>query len=108
MYITQVSAIVATTGFVGMTVFQLLLALGFPLGKASWGGKHKILPFRLRIANFVSTGVFVFATLIVLEKTEFITFLNNKSIVNYSTWGLAVLFGLSTIGNLASTSKIEK
>lgn len=108
MNITQILAIIATTGFVGMTVFQILLALGFPLGKLSWGGKYTILPFKFRIASFVSAGIFIFAAFIVLEKTEFILFFNNKNLVNYSLWGLTIIFGLSTIGNLTSKSNIEK
>ncbi len=75
MNITQVLAIIASIGLIGLIGFQILLALGFPLGKASWGGKHVILPLKLRIASFISTGLLAFATLVVLEKANFISFL---------------------------------
>jgi hypothetical protein len=108
MHLSQIFAIIAGFGFIGLTVFQILLVLGFPLGKASWGGKHLILPLKLRIASSVSIGLLVFATLVVLEKTKFIAVFKNPSFVSYSIWGLTALFGLSTFGNISSSSKIEK
>jgi len=47
----QVAAWVATAGFIRMICFQVLLALGFPLGQSAWGGKHKKLPPSLRVAS---------------------------------------------------------
>jgi len=108
MPITQISAIVATVVFIGMGVFQLLLATGFPLGKAAWGGKYSKLPMKLRVASLISMGVFIFAALIVLEKTGFISIFDGHNIIDYIFWGITVLFGFSAAGNLASKSILEK
>ena len=44
-YFIKIAAGIAAVGFAGMTVFQLLLALGAPIGHMAWGGKYKKLPF---------------------------------------------------------------
>ncbi len=108
MDILKVFSIIAIIGFAGIAVFQFLLALGFPLGRASWGGKYTALPVKLRIASFVSIGVLVFGILVILEKANFITLMNSPRLVSFSCWGLTILFGLSTIGNINSKSKLEK
>ncbi len=105
MRISTIAAIIVLTGLAG---FHLLLALGFPLGTASWGGKQRILPPGLRVASFASTGVIIFAILIVLEKSGLISILDSPVFIDYSTWALCALFGLSTIGNMASISRMEK
>ena len=50
----RVAAWVATAGFIGMICFQVLLALGFPLGQSVWGGKHKKLPPSYHVAHLLS------------------------------------------------------
>ena len=72
--ITQIAAIVAAIGFFGLLCFQILLALGFPLGKAAWGGKYKKLPPGFRIASLFSAGIMVFASIFVLEKAAMFSF----------------------------------
>lgn len=34
-----------------LSLFQLSLALGAPMGKFAWGGKYKVLPRNLRIGS---------------------------------------------------------
>jgi hypothetical protein len=41
---TQIEAIAATIGFVGLICFQVLLALGLPLRRGAWGGRYETLP----------------------------------------------------------------
>jgi hypothetical protein len=63
-----VPALAATAGFVVIAIFQIALAAGAPLGRASWGGAHAgQLPTGLRVASAVAVGVWVFAALIVLD-----------------------------------------
>lgn len=42
-----------------LTVFQILLALGLPLGRAAWGGYHETLPAVLRVGSLVSAGLYI-------------------------------------------------
>ena len=104
----QVAAWVATAGFIGMICFQVLLALGFPLGQSAWAGKHKKLPPSLRVASLFSVGIYAFGALIVLEKAGMLSVLNRPTLVTYAVWILAALLGLSAVGNLSSSSKWER
>ncbi|MBT3362578.1 MAG: hypothetical protein HN837_07025 [Chloroflexi bacterium] len=104
----QVAAIIASTGLFGLMCFQLLLATGLPIGHLAWGGKYRILPTRLRIASVFSACVFVFASILVLEKANVFSLLNNSILLTYGVWILTGFFGLNTASNLASRSKWEK
>ena len=46
--ITSLAAIIAILIFTGLGIFQLMLALGKPYGKAAYGGKYEVLPDNLR------------------------------------------------------------
>ena len=106
--ITELAAWVATIGFFGLMCFQILLALGFPYGKAAWGGKYIKLPSRLRIASLFSAGVFVVASLFVLERADVLSVFNSSTITTIAVWILVAFLGLNTLGNFASKSKPEK
>ncbi len=106
--IAQIAAVAATIGFFGMMCFQLLLALGFPLGQVAWGGKYTKLHPRLRIASLFSAGIMAFASIFVLEKANVFSVLHSPKVVTFGIWVLAVFLGLNTIGNFVSRSKWEK
>ena len=106
--VAQIAALVAAIGFFGMMCFQILLALGFPFGQAAWGGKYKKLPPSFRIASLFSAGIFVFASIIVLEKAEVFSVFNSPTVVTYGVWIITAFLGLNTISNFISRSKLEK
>ena len=106
--IAQIAAVVATIGLFGLMCFQILLALGFPFGKAAWGGKYKILPPGFRIASLFSAVIYVFVSIVVLEKAEVFSVLNSPTVVTYGVWIFTVFLGLNTISNFISRSKLEK
>ena len=66
MSVPRVAAVAAATGFLGVALFQLSLALGAPLGHAAWGGAHAQLPAGLRLGSALSTGLLVIAAFIVM------------------------------------------
>lgn len=105
----QIVGLITVLGFCGMCVFQLFLAFGAPIAHLSWGGRHEgKLPKNLRIASFISSSIFIFGGLCVLERVGIFTFLNRPQVCRYTILALAVLFALSTLGNLTSKSKAEK
>ena len=104
--IAQIVAVAATTGFFGMMCFQLLLALGFPLGQVAWGGRYTKLHPRLRIASLFSAVIFV--SIITLEKAEVFLVFNSPTVVTYGVWIFTAFLGLNTISNFMSRSKLEK
>ncbi|KGP72585.1 hypothetical protein [Pontibacillus yanchengensis] len=90
---------------VGIAIYQLLLALGFPLGAAAWGGKHRILPIHLRIASMFSALFLVCMGILILQHTPIIEpFLPTHPIL----WVFTVFLGVNTVGNVVSQSKLER
>ena len=106
--VAQIAALVAAIGFFGIMCFQILLALGFPFGQVAWGGKYKKLPPGFRIASLFSAGIFVVASLFVLERADILSVINSSTIVTTGVWILVFFLGLNTLSNFASKSKLEK
>lgn len=103
-----VIAIILCGLFVMMSIFQLLLAFGLPMGRVAYGGKYETLPKNLRITSLIAVGIFVFGIIIVLERAEIMTLLNNPLLITIVIWILAVYFTLNVLMNIASKSQMEK
>ena len=106
--IVIIVAIIVCVLFVWMSIFQLLLALGLPIGRLAYGGKYEKLPNKLRILSLIAIGIFVFASISVLDRAELITIFNNPDIAYYAVWVIAVYITFNTLLNAASKSKWEK
>lgn len=104
----QLTAIIITLIILGIACFQILLALGFPLGEAAWGGSHRILPLKLRIASTFSALILLFFGYVFLQHTGVFfssdSFLPTKIVV----WIFTVFIGVNILGNAASKSQKEK
>lgn len=101
------AAVVAATGFVVVAAFQLLLALGVPWGRAAWGGGQATLSPELRVASSISMAVFIGAALVVLGRAGYLG-LRFSGALQIGTWLLAVLMGLGSVMNVASSSPWER
>ena len=55
-----------------MAVFQVLLAIGLPLGRAAFGGANAVLPAKLRAASAMSALLFLAALYAILARGGFI------------------------------------
>ena len=106
--IVLISALIAVVVFAVVSVIQLLLALGLPLGKLAFGGKYKRLPTNMRIMSIVAIGIFVLASLSVLERAGIIIIFNNPIFVLVIVWVIAVYLAFNTFLNAMSKSKKEK
>ena len=102
------AAIVAVVLFGIMIVFQSLLVLGLPLGHLAYGGQQKKLPVKFRVLSVVAVGVFILASLVVLERVSLIEVINNPGVTSVIIWVLAVYFTLGVLMNAISRSKWEK
>ena len=99
---------IALSTFLGaLLIFQALLAFGLPMGKAAWGGQHKVLPKKLRVASAVAAAVFAFSILVVLTGAGIIEFFGHNFVKVYF-WILTIYFGIGIIMNAVSRSKIER
>ncbi len=94
---------VATIGFTGMIVFEAALAAGARLGDAAWGGAHTQLTTGQRFASAVSALFYAAAIIIVRRRAAG----RAERRFRWGTWGLAVIFALAALMNLASESQWE-
>jgi hypothetical protein len=102
------AALVATGILLVLICFQILLAAGLPLGKAAWGGEHRVLPTSLRIGSLVAVGILAVAGWIVLARAGRVAPGPRRLIVRIGTWLFAGYFVLNTFMNLLSQSSLER
>jgi hypothetical protein len=87
-----------------LTVFQLLLITGQPLGRFAWGGQHEVLPTNLRIASVVSIFLYVLFALIIADRLG----LGPVGFPDFAIWALAAYSTLGVLMNAISRSKPER
>ena len=97
------AAQVASVGFAGMIVFEAALAAGAPLGDAAWGGARAELTTGQRFGSVVSVLFYAVAIIIVRRRAAG----RAERRYRWGTWGLAVVFALAALMNLASESRWE-
>jgi hypothetical protein len=101
-------ALVAAVGIAGMAIFQILLAVGLPLGHAAFGGTNAVLPEKLRAASAMSALLFFAAFYVVLARGGLIGLSSESAPVRVGIWVFVAIFGLSTLANTASRSRWER
>jgi hypothetical protein len=91
-----------------MSIFQLLLALGVPLGHAAFGGGSATLPDGLRVASAVSALLFLAAASVVLFRSGVGGTSSHSAFVRIGIWVFGLIFGVSALANVASSSQWER
>jgi hypothetical protein len=102
------TALVAAVGIGGMAIFQILLAVGLPLGHAAFGGKNAVLPGRLRAASAMSVLLFCAAFYVVLASGGVVGAASESAPVRIGIWVFVAIFGLSMLANTFSRSRWER
>ncbi|MFC7619690.1 hypothetical protein [Microlunatus sp. GCM10028923] len=99
--------IVALALLAGLAVMQVLLIAGAPLGSIAWGGRHRVLPRRLKLAAGAAVLLYAgFATLL-LSPAGVLPGGTLPAVI-VLTW---ILFGyctLSIVPNAISRSRDER
>ena len=106
--IVLIAAIIAVAIFVVISVIQLLLAIGLPLGKLAFGGKYEKLPTNMRIMSIVSIGIFTVASIAILERAGLLIIFNIPIFTLVFVWIIAIYLAFNTMLNIMSKSKQEK
>lgn len=101
-------ATAATCLLVLLMSFQVLLALGLPLGKAAWGGEHRVLPANLRWASLAAVFILALAIWMVLARANLMPPGADPQVVRILAWLFSGYFTLNIAMNLLSKSSFEK
>jgi hypothetical protein len=102
----QTAAVCATVLLALLSVVQIGAAAGAPWGRLLWGGKHRVLPVRLRIASGVSVVLYAGSAAVLLGRAG--TLAVPADIATIGAWVLLVYFALGVLANLASRSRAER
>lgn len=101
-------SIVAAVLFGIISVINVFVTLGFPLGEFTMGGRYKVLPPKLRMVAGLSIPIQIFALVIVLQAGRHIPLWFSEKTTQVICYVFAGFFVLNAIGNLCSYSKKEK
>lgn len=91
-----------------LTLFQISLIFGAPLGRFAWGGAHTVLPTNLRISSAMSILIYAAIAYVVLAKAGMIGSPLSGNTLDVAMWVLAVYFFSGIILNALSRSKSER
>lgn len=93
---------------VALSVFQILLILGKPLGNYAWGGQHDVLPKRLRIASVFSIVLYVVFAIFLVSKAGLMSIVSDGSFLTTIMWAFTFYFFLGIVMNAISRSMKER
>lgn len=92
----------------GLFIFQLALIAGAPLGKFAWGGAHRILPAKLRIASMTSIVLYALFGVFIATQGGLVYPIGNEQVISTGMWIFTVYFFIGIIMNAISRSKPER
>jgi len=105
---TTLAATLAAAGFLVIAAFQLVLALGAPLGRAAYGGKSAELSPVFRRTSAGAVVIWLLAAVVILGAGGVFAVPLPDVVLDVGAWALVVLSVLGTIVNLASSSPWER
>ncbi|MEB2778683.1 hypothetical protein SYJ56_25470 [Algoriphagus sp. D3-2-R+10] len=104
----SVAAIIFANLTVIVILFQGCLALGMPYGEASMGGKYPgTYPLKMRVVAVMNMLLLSFTAALILAKADML-FPQLKSASVIGVWFIVVFFGIGTVLNSITPSKIER
>ncbi len=93
----------------GMALLQLLLVFGAPLGEYVLGGKHEVLPPKMRLLSVLYTCVFIIVGLSFLQAVEIIAPVFGAAFMKVTLIIYTLFLAYAVIGNgFLTKSKKEK
>jgi hypothetical protein len=91
-----------------LSIFQIALIFGAPIGHFAWGGQHRVLPQRLRIGSLFSVAIYIGIAACILSKSGVYQVIPQGLILDILVW---IIFGYLVLGvfmNAISRSKVER
>lgn len=100
---TTAAVVLATVVLVGISIIQIAAAAGRPVGRFVWGGRHAVLPHRLRIGSAVSVVVYAGLAAVLIARGT-----GRDGALVVIAWVLFGYFTLSIVANALSRSASER
>lgn len=101
----------ASQAFCGMllllSLFQVTLIAGAPLGKFAWGGQDRVLPLNLRLGSVASLLIYALMSLLLLSKAGVIDTIS-PVVAAAGTWAVCLYCLVGIFMNAISRSKLER
>jgi hypothetical protein len=95
------AAVLVTVLLAALTVFQIALAAGAPLGHLAWGGQHRgVLPVAYRVGSAITVVVYALLAWLVWRAVD--------QPDDPWIWVVTGYFGLGVLMNAASRSRAER
>ena len=94
--------------FLVISIMEVLLILGFPLGELTMGGQYKVYPGKLRIVLVVQLILQVFFVITILQAGGFMPLWFSYKSTKIVCIVMAVYLSLNVVLNFISKSKKEK
>ncbi|MDB5181170.1 MAG: hypothetical protein JWO54_933 [Candidatus Saccharibacteria bacterium] len=91
-----------------LSLFQLLLIAGVPLGHFAWGGQHNVLPRKLRIGSVFSIFIYALIAICILSKASVLQIIPAGSFLDIICWIIFAYLALGIFMNAISRSKKER
>lgn len=104
---STVAALVVTAVLAGIAVVQVLGAAGWPVGRLLWGGRHRVLPRRLRIGSALSLLLYAGFAAALLSRAGLLPG-SGTGFVVVASWALVGYFALGVLMNGLSRSPAER
>lgn len=102
-----VAVSLATLILLVLCVFQIALAAGAPFGRLAWGGAHRLLPVRQRIASAAAPLIYAFFASFPLQKTGYVD-VWPSGWIEPGIWIIACYLAVSVGLNAMSKSRPER
>ena len=106
--IATIFGFIALVTLLALTVFQLALIFGAPIGNYAWGGQHKVLPKKLRISSVTSIVLYAIFASFIATKAGILAVIHNPSILSIGMWAFTAYFFIGIFMNAISKSKKER
>lgn len=106
--IAVIFGIIALVTLLALTVFQIALILGAPIGNYAWGGQHTVLPKKLRFSSVISIILYLIFASFIATKIGLLTIVVNPATLTTGLWLFTAYFFVGIFMNAISKSKKER
>lgn len=91
-----------------LSIFQLALLVGAPLGRFAWGGAHRVLPVKLRAGSGFALLLYALFAALITSASGLWVVIDQPTIVAVGLWVTAAYMTLGVAMNAISRSKPER